>query len=936
MFPLIADTTPGWSTPGWSTTGGTAFSKTSFVLGDIDGDGFDELVTTAPMPSQPTPGMIGSAVQISHWIQTGWSPMAPIPYATLVHNYSNQNPGNAFIGPTRLHLADVDGDGIKEVVVSLVGQDQVYRYLPGFAQWSLLTSYTYDSTDTYVGWMHPRVVSKQNPDVRVMTQGTGSFTFDNFATGQWAAEPYSPVVANTRPANGCLPRGNSLDTFCAAFGDINGDGIPDMVYLGIDGRTYISPSDGVKPFTGVSPSTAVPTIDFTSSAGVLSPQVFQLGDMVGDGKSELMLTGANKVLQAFYYDSIKKDLVAVADPQNYFSTLSTTFNAVPQSYTTVRAATVGSYYGVAGIGTKGVFIVSIASSNGSLTTHDFGELADDISQNAGFAPLQYSSYLTFGMESNGQVLLARSTSGIVNRISSGGNFVDPNSLTVRGYPVYTNPQASAYEYISFQATHNPDIRSLYPDPAIPWDAILYKVETMAPPFTTDYSSSDFQFVQRQTIDEITSIQAVNLMYGVTGQILTDSYLVKDATLAEVTQALSLSSDPDVAGQVINDVINAANGLGAALSTVSSFLQMAKDAAKLASIINGISAAGNMGYLLGAITGDTATYSASSASADTGSGSYSLKTELDNLSLGAVPANTCNQLTALSAWNTSKPIADGVLSGAIPLDLGAAQDFVQAGQSAFRLTVWQTLAPSKWSYAAVRKSSGCTNCLFQGNSSYPVQYSTEASATCSYPTYHGPVSLILIDPSTNNYPNLTALDALFSAQPDGLGANPADVFFGNYGWSIPYDSTDSFFGNFFFNTGYTMYACGNLSPQNPQLTPNVKAAPLTWMHDLTRPGSEAVRSRLDTLISDVKSNVADAITRARFAGFLQSAAYHLEQSRARRSDPEKTIQLLNNFITQSQWHAQHYFQDSQVSMTESIEAVAIRDSLLNATGPDSAK
>lgn len=68
-------------------------------------------------------------------------------------------------------------------------------------------------------------------------------------------------------------------------------------------------------------------------------------------------------------------------------------------------------------------------------------------------------------------------------------------------------------------------------------------------------------MQNQTIDEITAVQSVNQMYGVTGQILTNTYLVKDATLTEVRDLLNLSSDPDVTGQVINDVTSVLSGLG---------------------------------------------------------------------------------------------------------------------------------------------------------------------------------------------------------------------------------------------------------------------------------------------------------------------------------------------------------------------------------------
>jgi hypothetical protein len=42
-------------------------------------------------------------------------------------------------------------------------------------------------------------------------------------------------------------------------------------------------------------------------------------------------------------------------------------------------------------------------------------------------------------------------------------------------------------------------------------------------------------------------------------------------------------------------------------------------------------------------------------------------------------------------------------------------------------------------------------------------------------------------------------------------------------------------------------------------------------------------------------------------------------------------LLNQFIARSQWHAIESVSDSETSRNQSIEAVGIRDSLINSTG-----
>ncbi|MBV8819952.1 MAG: hypothetical protein JO022_16430, partial [Acidobacteriaceae bacterium] len=476
------------------------------------------------------------------------------------------------------------------------------------------------------------------------------------------------------------------------------------------------------------------------------------------------------------------------------------------------------------------------------------------------------------------------------------------------------------QYVSAGATGNPDLRSLYADPAVPWPYVQYQVETLsAPPSSAGIAAADFQFVQKQTLAELAALQTVNQLYGVTGQILTNTYLVKDAALSEVTSALGLSSDPNVAGTVVNALTTALGNLGSALSAATSIIQITKSATELAKLANSLNAAGSLSYLLGSITGDISTYTASSA--DLSSGSYSLKTTLDNDALAAVTANSCHQLSALSDWNESKFIADGILTGTLPLDLETQQAVLVASQALFRLNVWQTLAPSKWSYLSVSKTPlippPCNNCLFTGNSNYPLAYSVQVSASCN--TGNQKVSLILEDPNTHNYPNLTAMNALFSGPPTGLGADVNDVLLGNNGWSIPYQGNDP---NFFLNTGYTTPTCSNFQVLNPQLTPNVRGGPGTSSQD------SAANLRLERLIADVKTTLTDVRVRDTLVMLLDVANRRLEQASRFEQEPRETLRLLNEFITRAQWHADQNFRDSETVRAESIEAVAIRDSLIN--------
>jgi hypothetical protein len=374
-------------------------------------------------------------------------------------------------------------------------------------------------------------------------------------------------------------------------------------------------------------------------------------------------------------------------------------------------------------------------------------------------------------------------------------------------------------------------------------------------------------------------------------------------------------------------------LGSALSFATSIIPLTKSAEELAQLTNKLNAAGNLSYLLGAVTGDIATYTESSF--DLSEGVYDLKTALDNQSLGAATSNACHQLSALSSWNQSKFIADGVLTGVVPLDVDTQQDMMQAGEALFRLNVWQALVPSKWSELSVNKNwvlpPFCGNCLFTGNASYPANYSIQVSANCG--GVSKPVSLILEDPNTHNYPNLTAMNALFASPPNGLGARPADMLLGNNGWSVPYVGQDS---NFFLNTGYIAQSCSGFNVLNPQITPN-GARPQPEDHTSVARGGlrpvrkvESTEARIAALAADASSKLTDARLRDRLVMFLQVAGDRLKQDQLFNRSPDETIRLLNLFITQSQWHAGQGASDSEVSRAESVTAVAIRDSLINST------
>ncbi|HEY7388073.1 MAG TPA: VCBS repeat-containing protein [Bryobacteraceae bacterium] len=950
---------------GWSATTSVAAARGQLAVGDINGDGNDELIT-----------LIKGQIQVWNWIQTGWSPAAAFPNSRIATDFGSHVPPPGSVtdpvqfGPTSLQLADVDGDGQKEIVVYvtyMIGaapyptwgdKELVYHYNKSLATWSLLTSYplvypngsTSNPQDLPYGPSHWfKAHSTDTRDTRLTYDIALNLDVEQFVNGAWTKLPVAgsqALFSASIPGLNCTQteRGTHTDFagqgqvipyggVCAAFTDVTGDGIADMVFLGYEGKTWVVPSTPQQYFGGTPIASSIPAVavdpptveDRNTNPNTTTLAGWQMGDVDGDGIAELIFPTPDGALNIYKWAAQSRDFVPISAPgllssasvipgTQSVSFLPATLTVVPKMFRGVTALTTGGP----------LFWVPYPEPPYYLSPFN-----SVIAGNAGFAPTGYSGFLRFAVENGVPVLIARSANGLVSEIPHNPNslplYVDAQTVTDRGYPAYSSSQQAAYQYISATATgNNPDIRSLYPDPAVPWAYLQQQIESMAaPPASSGISTADFQFVQKQTIAELTALQSVNAFFGVTGQILTNTYLVQDATLQEVTDVLGLPSNPDVTGPILSDVTNALGALGGGLFTAGAFLNLSKE------VIDAVNQAAYLVSDLQTITADTATYTAPTPP-DLSSGEYSLKISLDNSSLGALTANSCHQVAALSNWNEAKYIADGISGGTIPLDLKTQQDILVASQSLFEMNVWQALAPSKWDYVAVKSAKvlvngSCGNCLFSGNSSYPLNYSIQANASC-VAGVSNPYSLLLEDPSTHNYPNLIALNVLFSAPPNGLGVKPADVLLGNNNWSIPYAGVDLDFG---LNTGYLTYSCSNFTIANPQLTPNIRGSSQPDSFIARPTAANLVNMRLARLIGDVKANLTDTSLRDRLLVVLEGAASRLQQAQQHQHEPTETLRLLNVFITQSQRHALQNAADREVSRTESIEAVDIRDSLINA-------
>lgn len=484
LFPFVADETSIDPLNGWAADTDLPTATATFAVGDIDGDGNDELVS---LPAYTDLALARSGevkVAVSRWIQTGWTPMAPITYAMLMKNLiipaSLLSVVNTPSLVTRLyeyevHLADVNGDGQKEVVVRLMGtltntaatppsvnsfdQEQIYHYDAPTKTWTFVTSYATGGTSSM--WMKANTTDKQ--EVRITLDNSGALprlTAATLSNNRFNTTSYSPIQIQTEKfATGC-GHGMGLKGYCIAFGDVTGDGLADLVYVGNDPNYnhYLVPSITGKPLGG----TEIPAQ--LQIHQPLNDQLvnWQVGDIDGSGVSALLIPNGTNGFSVSYWNSNVNGFSGISDPGVELDQTAlvlgpfTGLQILPKPIVTRNYdqnganPTNGPTMGVAVIGKAGTYILKFTSSGGQHTfpgVYDFSnvpQLTTAISGNAGFAPTAYSGYFRFAVEGQNVVMLARSASGIVNMVQNGTTFVDPNTLTDRGYPAYTTKSLMAH------------------------------------------------------------------------------------------------------------------------------------------------------------------------------------------------------------------------------------------------------------------------------------------------------------------------------------------------------------------------------------------------------------------------------------------------------------------------------------------------------------
>jgi hypothetical protein len=242
------------------------------VLADVNGDGLQDIVgfgDRGVIVSTALPSGAGFTFPAT-WVE-GFAPLA----------------GGWQVGLHPRLMGDVNGDGLQDIVG--FGEDGVWVSLStGFA--FTAPGFWLADYGTQSGWTtteHIRLLADMNGDgLQDIVGFGGSGVLVALSTGGGFTQPTFWVEDFAIHAGGWF-----VDLHPRMLGDVNGDGLPDVVGFGEDG-VYVSTSTG----SGLTaPTQWIP--DFGVVAGGWDPQrhLRMLGDVNGDGRQDVVGFGTDGV-----------------------------------------------------------------------------------------------------------------------------------------------------------------------------------------------------------------------------------------------------------------------------------------------------------------------------------------------------------------------------------------------------------------------------------------------------------------------------------------------------------------------------------------------------------------------------------------------------------------------------------------------------------------
>ncbi len=285
-----------WDFPAW-VRDGARFGYSVAGAGDVNADGFDDIVVGAYVGFRPANPGEGVAVVISGRSHEGWTAANPTPPIVLHTFYGNA--AQQFLGFSVDGAGDVDRDGYDDLIVGVVGANSfsgganIYSGFDGSVLHALAAPAQPGHPSTNAPFFGGSVSGAGDIDRDGHADVVVGLVFDNTAGPDFGGAVVFSGQTGAQLQQFTGMNSNSLYGFAVSGGgDVDGDGHPDVAVGAVLDSGSGSVNGAVHVFRGnVVPEQLLATFNGPQLGGAYGFSVALGGDHDGDGYAEI-LTGS--------------------------------------------------------------------------------------------------------------------------------------------------------------------------------------------------------------------------------------------------------------------------------------------------------------------------------------------------------------------------------------------------------------------------------------------------------------------------------------------------------------------------------------------------------------------------------------------------------------------------------------------------------------------